>query len=703
MISSNPGQRPGLVPVWYILVIPGILTQIPLDRQAAYRTGKTDNRSTPKGCRIAGTSIPKGSRLSTPDSHPETSWPTLAVSTILSIQLLVLMEWVFFVTKPSFLAVLSLGPRLRVLGSTPLPMLVMAAALLVPLALAALLLRNRPSAARLLIWLSTLVPAAVLGTLIMLMADNFSNTVLGWSIQRSAGIGRVVAAILVLGSFVLGWRTSWIWMRYFASHRRLGAGLAGICLVVSLVTLVGAGAARITPGALDPGPLGNLTDPLPNILLLGSDGLNANHLSAYGYERATTPNLENLVSYSLFCENSFANCDHTTGSLTSMLTGRLPTETHVTYPPDILTGNQAYQHLPGLLKRLGYYTEQISIRHYGDSFDVNMREGFDRAAFRDRAAAQTSLRFAGLLGQEAGLFFETITDRIRVRLAYVVGLEVMPSAYQEAVHADRLTGHTDAQRYQGLVEALRTAPEPFFVHTHLMATHGAHFTPSMQHFSAGQTQNQDWNLDFYDDAILEFDGAMGNLVEIMRERGVLGNTLIIIYSDHGMRSNARQRTLLMFIFPGGDHAGRITGNVQNLDIAPTIVDYLGLEVPTWMHGRSLLGGSTGAAPPVFSTSFRGDALRRIVADGPFEVDATAAGPPFFSMGRLSMIFGQRVYSFDLINPALDIQNLTDHTAPYSESDLPTAEVAGGLLVDHLRQRGWDVLGLPDPLPKKAGH
>lgn len=361
----------------------------------------------------------------------------------------------------------------------------MAAGLLVPLALAAFLLRHRPSAVRLLGRLGVLVPASVLGILIMLMADNFANTVLGWSIQRSAGIGRVVAAVLVLGAFVLGWRTARGWTRFFAAHLRLGTGLAGICLAASLVSLVGAGAGGISPGKLDPGPLENLADPLPNILLLGSDGLNANHLSAYGYERATTPNLEDLVSYSLFCENIFANCDHTTGSLTSMLTGRLPTETHVTYPPDILTGNQAYQHLPGLLKRLGYYTEQISIRHYGDSFDVNMREGFDRAAFRDRAAAQTSLRFVGLVGQEAGLFFETITDRIRVRLAHVVGLGVLPSAYQEAVHADRLTGHTDAQRYQGLVEVLRTAPEPFFVHTHLMATHGAHFTPSMQHFSAG--------------------------------------------------------------------------------------------------------------------------------------------------------------------------------------------------------------------------
>ena len=229
-----------------------------------------------------------------------------------------------------------------------------------------------------------------------------------------------------------------------------------------------------------------------------------------------------------------------------------------------------------------------------------------------------------------------------------------------------------------------------------MATHGAHFTPSAQIFSTGQTQDQDWMLDFYDDAIVEFDAAVAALVEVLRERGVLDHTLIVIYSDHGMRSDARQRTPLVFVFPERERAERVTANVQNLDIAPTIVDFLGLEVPAWMHGRSLLDGAEVALRPVFSTGFRGDALRRIVPHGPFETDATAAGPPFFSMGSLTMIVGQRVYTLDLTQPAIEIHDLADHTAPSGEDDLPTEAAAGRILVDHLRERGWDVGGLPFP-------
>ncbi len=629
------------------------------------------------------------------------SWSALAVGTILAIQLLVLMEWVFFVTKPSFLAVLGAGRRIQVLGITPVPFYLATAGLFFLLGLAALLFRSRPRAATLIRRGGSLIPAAILGALFLLMIDNFANTVTGWSVERSSGMGRVVAIILVVGAFWLGWRTAGAWLKFFSVHRLLGTSLAGICLAFSLIALVTAGPGRDNFGEIAPARIKNLRDPLPNILLLGSDGLSAEHLSAYGYERATSPYLEELIPFSLFCENSFANCDHTTGSLTSMLTGRLPTETRVTYPPDILTGDQAYRHLPGLLKQLGYFSEQICIRHYGDAFDVNMRQSFDRAAFRDRRTAQASSRLVRWASQEAGLFAETITDRIGVRVAHTAGLGTLPSAYEEAVHAGRLTGHTDAERYDGLVETLSQAPEPFFVHTHFMATHGGHFSPSEPHFSAGQNQDRDWMINFYDDAILEFDGAVGELVETLRERGVLGNTLIIIYSDHGMSSNARLRTPLMFLFPGGEWAGKISNNVQNLDIAPTIVDFLGLEVPDWMHGRSLFEDQGIASRPIFSTGFRDDALRRIVPKGPFEIDAALAGPPFFSMGRVGMVIGQRVYSLDLVHPGLTFHDLADHTAPLSEADLPSAASASAILVDHLRERGWDVSGLPDPVPSKS--
>ena len=62
----------------------------------------------------------------------------------------------------------------------------------------------------------------------------------------------------------------------------------------------------------------------PNILLVGMDGVNADHLSVYGYDRATSPSLAQLARDALVFTNAYSNAANTGGALTAMLTGRLP-------------------------------------------------------------------------------------------------------------------------------------------------------------------------------------------------------------------------------------------------------------------------------------------------------------------------------------------------------------------------------------------
>ncbi|MCU0409500.1 MAG: sulfatase-like hydrolase/transferase, partial [Bacteroidales bacterium] len=90
------------------------------------------------------------------------------------------------------------------------------------------------------------------------------------------------------------------------------------------------------------------------------------------------------------------------------------------------------------------------------------------------------------------------------------------------------------------------------------------------------------------DTILSYDAYMGQLIEALKARGTFDETLIIVYSDHAMGFQTTERIPLVFHFPAGQHAGRITTNVQNLDIAPTILDYLGIPIPEWMEGESIL-------------------------------------------------------------------------------------------------------------------
>jgi arylsulfatase A-like enzyme len=93
---------------------------------------------------------------------------------------------------------------------------------------------------------------------------------------------------------------------------------------------------------------------------------------------------------------------------------------------------------------------------------------------------------------------------------------------------------------------------------------------------------------YYDDAILNFDAQISSLMSMLKSHGVYDNTIVIIYTDHGSQHSSTTRTPLLIHFPQDEYSGILTSNSQNLDIAPTILDYLHFEIPGWMEGSSLL-------------------------------------------------------------------------------------------------------------------
>jgi len=134
--------------------------------------------------------------------------------------------------------------------------------------------------------------------------------------------------------------------------------------------------------------------------------------------------MEKMAKESLVSENSLTNNAHSAGSIVSLLTGKLPTTTKVVYAPDTLKGVNAYQHLPGILKQLGYRTLDLSIRHYADAMDLNLRNGFDVGNFRQHAGQNVVLLqalrpFTGSLFATHWYFLERIYERISTRLRHI--------------------------------------------------------------------------------------------------------------------------------------------------------------------------------------------------------------------------------------------------------------------------------------------
>jgi arylsulfatase A-like enzyme len=365
-----------------------------------------------------------------------------------------------------------------------------------------------------------------------------------------------------------------------------------------------------------------------------------------------------------------------------MLTGRLPTETGVIYPPDIAKGDASHLHLPALLRRLGYRTGQFSIRWYADASDFNLQGAFDWANSRSTSSME-GLVGLDRLGQMSAYFLALMRGRLEERL---LPLFLSSAAPQQdpfrMVQDNKILAHGDERRQRELFQFIDASDEPFFAHLHLMGTHGRQFKPRQRIFSAGREQKRSWMPDFYDDAVLDFDRSLAEVVSSLRKRGLLDRTIVVLYSDHGAKHTTLDRLPLLFRFPGGARAGWVQENAQNLDIAPTLLDALGIEAPPWMGGASLLRGRPDPCRWIVSAKYNERFVRN---NGKFWT--IRPQPPWFALGSLSVISGRTALTLDLPMGALETSRIE---AGGDACAAPEPAKVRSYLMEHLQANGYQV-------------
>ena len=625
-----------------------------------------------------------------PNAEPRSDWIALAAISVLVGFGYVFLEWLFVATKPSFMSSLPWGQRLHLLLEAGLPFMVFA---LVPCLIAGALahaVRVR-WVRRGLVILAAMVPGLMIAVLATLMFDNFTLTVFDFGIRGASGHRKWFYDFVFLAVFAVASGSIWKAARRPSRWSRPPAKIAAALVFLAsagVVTLSIPGREESATGVTAPDRRGAW----PNIVILGSDGLAAMNTSLYGYERETTPFLKELAQEALVCDNAFSNASHTGASLVSMLSGKLPTETRVIYPPDILHGKNAYQHLPAILRQFGYHSIQISMRFYADVFDLNMRHSFDEVNSRSLEAGTLPPVFVSLFGQDVCFFLETMADRVGSRVLHLTGIRPMVDVFAEVAQAKSAVAHHDSERLSELFDFIDSAGEPFFAQVHLMKTHPGGFHPSRRHFSHEGSDPK--SVDAYDDCILEFDGRVRQLVDFLRSRGLFEHTILVIYSDHGPRFVTNLRVPLLFRFPRGEHSGHIHSNVQLTDVAPTLLDELGLEKPGWMSGQSLLRGEPDRFRPIFSVlRVLGSAVKK---QGLWRLEGASLSPPFFSLGRVTVVVCNEWYSLNLARRLERGGLIEHHSSPCSPDELPSPQEERSMIVDHLRSVGYDVSSLTEP-------
>ena len=207
-----------------------------------------------------------------------------------------------------------------------------------------------------------------------------------------------------------------------------------------------------------------------DILLVSIDALRADHVSAYGYARKTTPHIDALAAQGVRFDHAYCPTPHTSYSVTSMMTGKY-------MRPLLLMGmGQDSETWPQVLRRYDYKT----------------------AAFYPPAV------------------FFIDEDKFRAFSESALGFE-----YKKEEFAD------PDLRVQQMESYLATAPPqtPLFAWVHLFEPHEPYEAHAGFHFE-GST-----DLDAYDGEVAFADAAVGRIVDVMKKRA--RPLVVIVTADHG--------------------------------------------------------------------------------------------------------------------------------------------------------------------------
>ncbi len=344
---------------------------------------------------------------------------------------------------------------------------------------------------------------------------------------------------------------------------------AGVLVVVYLSTIV---EIRF-PGDWDRRPRGSAEDIARlrdrddlNVLFVLIDTLRAERMGSYGYPRATSPVLDRVANSGVRFARHLAQSTWTKASMASLWTGIYPAGTRITRYDRVIpeTARMAAE----ILRDAGFQTIGLW-RNGWVSPTFGFDQGFDVYQRPPATPLPDHLRREN----------PTLTDRGTDENLIEVTEEFL-----------RVSGH---QRW--------------FLYLHLMDLHEYIYDAESALFGSSHS-------DLYDNSLLWTDGSIAHLLEILSELGHLDDTLIAIASDHGeaflergveghARDVYRETTEVPFLlsFPFRLEPGIVVeARTQNVDVWPTILDLLGLELPAGIDGRSrvpdILASAAGRPP-----------------------------------------------------------------------------------------------------------
>ncbi len=374
-----------------------------------------------------------------------------------------------------------------------------------------------------------------------------------------------------------------------------------------LAVVVGCG-ARSQPTPLEPSPL--------NVIIVMVDTLRADHMSLYGYDRNTTPFIDSFSADGVVFDWAWSQASCTFPSVNSLLTSRYP-DIFVAQGSANMGLLEGVPTVQGILRDRGYTTVAVSASPIvrATPTEYNPSGGFDRGF--DTFVEGCMWLHGGCLN--AKVFAEL--DRIEEPFLLYTHYMEPHSPYKPPKNYRRRF----AGEYDGFDFIRDGDPTPI---GEMLYEDGPRYDLTnfdIQHL-----------VDLYDDEIRSFDNVFQRLIQRLRDTGLLERTIVALVSDHGEEflehghikhcrgiwANLSHVPMVLWI-PGVAGGRRADAAVENIDLVPTLLDYLEVDPALYPFDgsslRPLIDGSQPSEPFAFAYQGRyraaADARHHLILDG----------------------------------------------------------------------------------------
>jgi arylsulfatase len=319
------------------------------------------------------------------------------------------------------------------------------------------------------------------------------------------------------------------------------------------------------------------------VILILVDALRPDHMGVYGFERDTTPALDDFRNDAVLFTNAFAAAPKTVPSVPQLLTS--------SYFPDALAASSLME----LARTAGYEKTAAIINN----------------PYASKWAGRQNPSFANVVGEK--LIADEITDRGLTWLDLASTSRVLLYLH----YLDTHTPYRPPERH-----SIR------FLDPTYAGPIGREFGDVVGAWS-GKYRGVDRQriTDLYDASIRHVDEQLGRLFDGLRERGLYENALIIVTSDHGEEFwdhggffhgqslyDELLRVPLLVKFPDAWRAAATVETVvSTVDLLPTIAHAIRADANAAWAGSSLASLAAGSDSPsrrdVFATVGRIDDRR----------------------------------------------------------------------------------------------